>query len=204
MDDERLHISLHRCQDRLKTCLIVQYGVSEAVSMKTPVFLRCLTLSGWFDCIGILYSSIRVGRSLRNYGNALVKRQISKKAFSPPTQNCSSSFFFLLSFSASLVLKWLMLASCYGQITSYIVFMWVQVYLWLPENILANQVLIAIDFVVYRLLLCSRTTHAELLTFYGYMMATRILRRSQSVLCCRTLVTFSSHFCLCMHHVALL
>ena len=44
--NERLHISLQQCQERLKTCLIVKYGVSEAVSTKTPVFLRCLTLSG--------------------------------------------------------------------------------------------------------------------------------------------------------------
>ena len=36
-----------------------------------------------------------------------------------------------------------------------------------------------------RVLLCSRNTYAKLLTCYGYMMATRILRRSQSVLCCR-------------------
>ena len=70
---------------------------------------------------------------------------------------------------------------------------------------LINQVLTATDFVAYRLLLCSRTTHAKLLACYGYMMATRILHRSQSVLCCRTLVTSSSsHCCLCMHHVALL
>ena len=53
-------------------------------------------------------------------------------------------------------------------------------------------------------LLCSCTTHAKLLTCYGYMMATRILCRFQSVLCCCcTLVTSSSHCCLCMHHVAL-
>ena len=37
-----------------------------------------------------------------------------------------------------------------------------------------NKVLIAIDFVAYHLLLCSRTTHAKLLTCCGYMMATRI------------------------------
>ena len=47
---------------------------------------------------------------------------------------------------------------------------------------LIDQVLTAIDFVEYCLLLCSRTTHAKLLTCYGYMMATRIFWRSQSVL----------------------
>ena len=68
-----------------------------------------------------------------------------------------------------------------------------------------DQVLTAVDFVEYRLLLCFCTTHAKLLTCYGYMMATKILRKSQPVLCCRTLVTSSSHCCLCMrHHVALL
>ena len=53
VDDECLHRSLQQCQDwlKLQTCLILQYGVSEAVSMKTPVFLSCLTLSGWFDYI---------------------------------------------------------------------------------------------------------------------------------------------------------
>ena len=55
---------IQECQDRLKMCPIVQYGVSEAVSMKMPVFLCCLTLSGWFYCIGVLYSSIRVGSNL--------------------------------------------------------------------------------------------------------------------------------------------
>ena len=54
---------------------------------------------------------------------------------------------------------------------------------------LIDQVLTAIDFVVYCLLLCSHNTHAKLLTCYSYMMATRILCRSQSVLCCRILVT---------------
>ena len=38
MDDERLHISLQECQGRLKMWLIVQYGISEAVSTKLPVF----------------------------------------------------------------------------------------------------------------------------------------------------------------------
>ena len=74
---------------------------------------------------------------------------------------------------------------------------------------LIDQVLTAIDFVAYRLLLCSCTTHAKLLTCYGYMMAqattpTRILRRSQSVVSVLALVTSSSHCCLCMHRVALL
>ena len=46
MDDERLHTNLQQCQDRLKTCLIVQYGVLEAVMTKTPVILRCFILSG--------------------------------------------------------------------------------------------------------------------------------------------------------------
>ena len=50
-------------------------------------------------------------------------------------------------------------------------------------------VLTATDFVEYRLLLCSRITHAKLLTCYSYMMATRILWRSQSVLCCCTPMT---------------
>ena len=59
-----LHISLQECHNGLKTCSIVQYGVSESVSTKTPFFLRCLTLSGWFECIGILYTSIRVGSNL--------------------------------------------------------------------------------------------------------------------------------------------
>ena len=50
-----------------------------------------------------------------------------------------------------------------------------------------DQVLTTIVFVAYRLLPRSTTTHAKLLTCYGYMMATwlkatRILRRSQSVL----------------------
>ena len=137
MDDECLHRSLQECQDRLKTCLIMQYGISEAVSTKTPVFLRCLTLSGWFDCIGILYSSIRVGRSLRNCGNALVKRQISKKAFSPPTQNCSSSFFFFFKFFFSKP-RGLMndVGKLLWALTSYIVFVLVHLYLRLLGSVL--------------------------------------------------------------------
>ena len=63
---------------------------------------------------------------------------------------------------------------------------------------LIDLVLTTIDFVEYCLLLCSHTTHAKLLSCYGYMMAIRILPRSQ---CCHTLVTSSSHCCLCMHHV---
>ena len=31
VDDERLYINLQHCQDRLKTCLIMQYGISKAV-----------------------------------------------------------------------------------------------------------------------------------------------------------------------------
>ena len=62
--------------------------------------------------------------------------------------------------------------------------------------IIIDQVLTAIDFVEYCLLLCSCTTHTKLLTCYGYMIATRILHRSHSVLCCRTPVTSSSHRCL--------
>ena len=42
VDDEFLHISLEECQDWLKMCLIVQYGISEAVLIKMPVFLHCL------------------------------------------------------------------------------------------------------------------------------------------------------------------
>ena len=139
MDDEHLYRRLQQCQDRLKMCLIMQYGVSEAVSTKIPVFLCCLTLSGWFDCIGILYSSIRVGRSLRNCGNALVKRQISKKAFSPPTQNCSSSFFLSSFFFSKPSAKMADVGKLLWAQTSYIVFVWVQVYLWLPENVVACE-----------------------------------------------------------------
>ena len=48
---------------------------------------------------------------------------------------------------------------------------------------LIDQVLTAIDFVEYRLLLCSRTTHAIFLACYGYIMATRILLRSAPPQC---------------------
>ena len=81
MDDERLHTSLQQCQDRLKTCLIVQYAK-------------------------------RTTSRLRDYW-----------------------------------LRWLMI-----------------------------KVLTAIDLVAYRLLLCSRATHAKLLICYGYMMATKTNR----------------------------
>ena len=57
-------------------------------------FLCCLKLSGCFDCIGILYSSICIGTNLQNCQNTLVKHQIFQNAFSLPTQNCS---FFSLS-----------------------------------------------------------------------------------------------------------
>ena len=64
VDDERLHISLEECQDRLKTWLLLQYGILEAVSTKMPIFQCCLKLSGCFVSIGILYSSLRVGSNL--------------------------------------------------------------------------------------------------------------------------------------------
>ena len=38
VDDEHLQISLEECQDRLKTWLIVQYRVSEAVTMEIHFF----------------------------------------------------------------------------------------------------------------------------------------------------------------------
>ena len=64
----------------------------------------------------------------------------------------------------------------------------------------------AIDFAEYRLLLCSRTTHAKLLTCYGLPLHAWWLLGffrdlSQCVLCCSTPVILSSHCCLCMHHV---
>ena len=132
---------------------------------------------------------------------------------------------------------------------SYIVFVWVQVYHWLPINVVAcelvsitlrfcvhcrtpfyvappfpvtptlmatacsvelagwafcliDQVLTAIDFVAHSLLLCSHPRKiVDLLQLHdGYW----IVHRSQSTAvlwCCRTLVTSSSHCCLCMHHV---
>ena len=97
MDDERLHRSLQQCQDRLKTCLIMQYGVSEAFSTKTPVFLCCLILLGWFDCMGILCSSICIGSNLYDCQNTLAKCQISKKHFSAHTKLFIIFFFSKLS-----------------------------------------------------------------------------------------------------------
>ena len=60
------NINLQECQDQLKTWPIVQYGGSEAVSMKMLVFFFAVS-SFWpslFNCIDILHSSICIGRSL--------------------------------------------------------------------------------------------------------------------------------------------
>ena len=84
MDDERLHRSLQQYQDRLKTCLIMQYGISEAVLMKTPVFLRCLTISGWCDCIGILYSSIVLVATFKTAKICLWSARYPKKRYRHP------------------------------------------------------------------------------------------------------------------------
>ena len=77
---------LTKCQDRLKTWLIVQHGLSEIVLMKTPVFLHCLKLSGSFDCVGVLYSSICVDVNLQKFLDMLMKHQTSYNAFSLPMQ----------------------------------------------------------------------------------------------------------------------
>ena len=74
-----------------------------------------------------------------------VKCQISKNALLPPTQNCSLSSFFSSKPSA----KWLMLASSYGQKMSYIVFVRVQVYLWLPKKCCCLQVSLTLRICVH-------------------------------------------------------
>ena len=61
------------------------------------------------------------------------------------------------------------------------------------DQVLTRTAVTAIDFVEYRLMLCSRAmTHAKSLTCYGYKKATRILRLSQR---CRTLVTRYNILC---------
>ena len=61
-----------------------------------------------------------------------MKRQISKKAFSPPTRNCSSFFFLLLSRSSFFFSKPSGLMNDVGKLlwalTSYIVFVLVHLY----------------------------------------------------------------------------
>ena len=160
----------------------------------------------------------------------LAKRLISKKAFWPPTQIVHHLSFFFSEPSAKMAdadkLLWaqMLYIICVSASVPLIAIkrccLWVSSFVYIVEHhfisqphawasllvmLVDDQVLTAIDFVEYRLLVCSRTTHAKLLTCYGYMMAklTRILGRSQSVLCCCTPVT-SSHCCLCIHHVALL
>ena len=61
-----------------------------------------------------------------------MKRQIFQTVFFPLVTSHAKLFiiFFLLSFSASLTLKWLMLASCFGHKRHTYVLVWVQVYLW--------------------------------------------------------------------------
>ena len=44
VDGECLHIRLQECQDQLKMCLVVQNGLSEAVSMKMHFSLLSHTL----------------------------------------------------------------------------------------------------------------------------------------------------------------
>ena len=88
-----------------------------------PYFLRCLILSGWFDGIGIHYSSLWLSKMP-------VKCQISKKAFLLPTQNCSSSsssFFFSKPSTRMADVGKLLWAQML-----YRAFVWVQVYRWLP------------------------------------------------------------------------
>ena len=81
-------------------CLIVQYGVSEAVAMKPPVFLRSLTLSGWFDGIGILYSSIAL---VATFKTAKIHLQSARK---PKMHYCHPhklfTFFFFSKPSAKI------------------------------------------------------------------------------------------------------
>ena len=111
---------------------MVQNGGSEAVSMKMLVFLCCLTLSGWSDCIGVLYSSVRVDNSLRNCGNALVKRQISQKSIFAAHAKLFFIFFFFSKPNGLMndvgKLLWALM--------SYIVFVLVHLYLRLSENVL--------------------------------------------------------------------
>ena len=54
----------YELQDQLTTWIILPYGVSEAISMKLLVLICSLYLSGWFDCIGILYISICISGNL--------------------------------------------------------------------------------------------------------------------------------------------
>ena len=62
--------------------LISQYGVSEVISMKTAVFLRCIKLSGWFYCISILYSSVSLVQPFKTAEMCLWSARYSKMHFS--------------------------------------------------------------------------------------------------------------------------
>ena len=101
MDDECLHIMIYDIQtlDQLKTWIILQYGILEAVSKKKPVFLCCLKLSScliWLYRCSLQYS-ICVCSNLKNCWNTLVKFQIILKyKFTAHTDSCSSFFFFFL------------------------------------------------------------------------------------------------------------
>ena len=65
---------------------------------------------------------------------------IINQPLSPPTQNCSSSVGFFLSFFFSKPsTKMADVGKLLWEQTSYIVFVWVQVYLWLPENVVACE-----------------------------------------------------------------
>ena len=127
--------------------LILQNDVSEAVSTKTTVFHRCIKLSGWFYYIGILYSGIRVGTNLKNCRNTLVKCQIFQTVFfaarcrpCKTVHHLLSSFFFSKPSAKIANVGKLLWAQ-----TSYKVFVWVQVYFWLPEKCCCLRVFIDIE-----------------------------------------------------------
>ena len=113
VDDEHLHRSLQQCQDRLKTCLIMQYDISETVLTKKPVFFTVshsqadLTVQAYSTVVSELVATIKTGKYACEAPDIL-KSVISTHA------KLFIIISFLLSFSASLEPKCLMLASCYG------------------------------------------------------------------------------------------
>ena len=59
VDDECLHTSLKECQDRLKTWLIMQYGISKTAFTNMPVFC-CLLLGVIHNSICIWYKPLKL------------------------------------------------------------------------------------------------------------------------------------------------
>ena len=97
-----------------------------------PVFLHCLTLSGWFDCIGVLYSSVCVGSNPAKIH--LWSARYQHYFLLCKTVHHLSSFYFSKPSAKMADVGKLLWAQM-----SYIVFVWVQVYLWLPENVVAYE-----------------------------------------------------------------